>query len=370
MINNNKPTFFKSSLISKLLIVCCITFNFTIFSTNHSFASPTRDRLRSCTPPGGGDQEARVTPEGLDFNPSSGGKDNEFEMDNPVCLTILITSYVAVKTAITIMNNACDSGDKWPRVLPSLLQDSIDIIKATTKAINKKDPGCAGAVTGAVASFGTFMLEIGITYGIAKDGFENTHVCGSEWTRWNANSMLKDTPDRKAQINSIIQGRIRDQNYGTLNMDNEEYRQWYYDGVEKEDNSDDACPDVTRNKNGDKYPPQKYYMRGAQPASYNCQKYNVRIGWKDPLTGNPFTPARIVDYKNAYQCCLQRRANSICLQYGDDYKFCKAGQKCTLDKNGTKITYSSSFLNTYEKYLNSMGSESAKASGKFCIFCK
>lgn len=320
---------------------------FFIFNfVNQSKADTSiRDRIRTCSPEGGGDANVPVSPEGLDFNPTNAGKDVEFELDNPVCLTVIATSYAAVKIAIATMNGVCGTGSKVPRIKPSPLEDVADIAKAGAEAAKKKDPACGVAVAAAVSSFGIAVAELGIIYGIAKNGFDNAILCGADWMKWNAKSMLKDTPDQKARINSIIKDRATKQENTKLNLDNQEYREWYFDGIEKEDNSDDYCEDVTRPKENGKYPPQRYYMRGTQ-ASYLCERYNIRQAWADPLSSTPndgFSTERVRDYDKAYQCCKQRSQESICLQYGDNYKFCSAGSRCTLSNNGLIITFESHY---------------------------
>ena len=315
-------------------------------SANQSKADiPIRDRIRTCSPEGGGDANIPVSPEGLDFNPTNAGKDVEFELDNPVCLTVIITTYATVKIAIAAMNGTCGTGSKVPRIKPSPIEDLADIVKAGAAAIEKKDPACGGAVAAATVSFNIALVELGIIYGIAKNGFENAILCGADWMKWNAKSMLKDIPDEKARINSIIRNRALNLESDKLNLDNKEYREWYFGGVEKEDNSDEPCEDVTRPKQNNNYPPQRYYMTGTQ-ASYLCEKYNIRQAWADPLSSTPndgFTTQRVQDYDKAYKCCQQRSKESICLQYGDDYKFCSAGSRCTLSNHGLAITFESHY---------------------------
>ena len=324
-------------------------------SANQSKADISiRDRIRTCSPEGGGDANIPVSTEGLDFNPTDAGKDVEFELDNPVCLTVIITTYATVKALIATMNGVCGTGSKIPRATPSPILDSRDIIKAGIEAAKRAkngDFGCLAATLAASAAFNIALVELRIIHAVAEDGFNNATLCGANWMKWNAQSMLKDTPDEKARINSIINDRAIKQENNKLNLDNKEYREWYFGGVEKEDNSggDNPCKDVTRPKQGDNYPPQRYYMRGTQ-ASYLCERYNIRQAWADPLSATPndgFSTDRVRDYDEAYKCCQRRSKESICLQYGNNYQFCDVGSKCALknDQNGKQniITFESHY---------------------------
>ena len=348
-ITPKEKTFSIPRLISNIVLLIFLFVSFTLNSTNQSRASVTRDRIRICSPEGGAVNDAGipVSVEGLDFRPTSGGKDVQFELDNPVCLTVMAITYATVKSMLATMNGVCGTGSKIPRIKPSLLEDAWEISKAFIEGSKRAANGdwrCLSAAFGASASFNILMVELGIIYGIAKDGFDNTTLCGADWMKWNSKTLLKDSPDQKARINSIIRNRIDAQkSTDELNLDNLEYREWYYGGIEKEDNSEDGyCEDVKRDKINGKYPPQRYYMRGSE-ASYLCEQYNIRQAWADPKTGGGFSADRVKDYNRAYECCQRRSRESICLQYGDSYKFCNAGSKCTLNKKGLIITFESHY---------------------------
>lgn len=333
----------------------------------------TKNRFRSCTPAGGTlGSSSDPHPEGLDFNPTGGGKDFMYEIDNPICLAVVLPPYVIVKSAIAGMNGICGSGSVIPRVFPSPLQDLVDIGKAARKAPG--NPACAGAIAGATASLSGFIAAIGFQYLNAKDVYDNTSLCGGglddNWTRWNAATMSRDIPLKKkaaeAQLDAWINNCNTDPNSTdcaklTSGLVSKDYRQWYYGGVEREDRSSDACPDVTQAYNpnsgdnqvtykGKNYPAQKYYMRGTESGNYSCERFNSRLNKSDPLNNNlPLSEPRVDDYDYAYKCCIKKSQSTVCIErrlcrsggYTDlcpdksnivkVHKFCHGGSRCELE---------------------------------------
>ncbi len=80
---------------------------FTIFTLNTANAALDygTGRIRQCNL----GPEGNINVEGLDWDPTTGGKDVEFVMSNPVCFSFAITSYASVKAAIGLMNYFCGS---------------------------------------------------------------------------------------------------------------------------------------------------------------------------------------------------------------------------------------------------------------------
>lgn len=348
----------KKPLFLVMVFIALITNISTSFSANGGEYGV--GRMRSC--------DSNGNPEGLDFNPTDAGKDVEFILTNPTCLIVISTTYATVKVAIMNMNKICQTGSSIPRIIPTPLNDFLDIERASYKAssqASKQDYSCLGAVTGAGSAFATALLELGIIYGIAKNTYNKTEVCGFGWKKANPQQKDFSSKGKEAKVNLEIQKRLRefDKNpYGfdrnKLGLDGLEnadqtYREWYYGGVEVEDKlpdslvqadsktvldkgnlfADRVCRDPTRQKRADgNYPPQRYYMQGLEAGNFNCDKYKP-INDKDAKYGAML---------EAYHCCRERSRNFICIDHtdiaGNNNKkvFCKAGQLC--DING--ITFS------------------------------
>lgn len=294
-------------------------------------------RIRTCN--------ANGAVEGLDFNPTSGGKDALFDMSNPVCLTVAITSYATTKVAVASMNNICKSGgNKWPRPAPTPWLDAVDIAKST-----KKIPGntaCGAAVTAAVGSLGSSMTELGAIYGTAKAVFNHTRLCGANWIAPNPNKYSISTPLYKQAVNLAIEGYAAGDDAAraklSLDANDKTYNEWYYGGVEVLDNPNegDVCLDVTKPKVNGYYPIQKYYLKGTETGNYNCKKFDLEEGQNHPRTNQPLTATDAEEFRAAYNCCKKRSQEYICIEIFDDeskptqQKFCKVNTKCGIGRVG------------------------------------
>lgn len=295
-------------------------------------------RERSCSATTG-------KPEPLEFNPTSGGKDVQFVMTNPVCLTVILASYATTKTAVATMNYACGNG-ATVRVAPSPLFDFVDTVKSGAKCASEKNPSCCTATAAAVTSLGASVAALGLIYDVAVDVYENTHVCGAEWMKPNVSQYDLSAYDYKQTVKLKIEKYVRDKNYSEsgLNPANKTYREWFYDGKEYEDNpySGEVCRDPTggrgsRDKWGD-YPRQKYYLKGIEAGNYNCRKYLILPG----QSVNENVDAN--EMRKAYECCVERSQNFMCLDYTNvnlldkprTPTFCKKGQNCTMVHQGFK----------------------------------
>jgi len=322
-----------------------------IFSSQLSYASGGVEygpgRVRSCNTDNGSVQG------GIDFNPTTGGKDINFVLSNPVCVTVIATSYAAVKVAIGIMNSACDTGSSV-RLTPTPFLDFIDIAKGTAK-ISSQGATCGASVAAAITSLGVAIGELAVIWGISKSVYENTSICGAEWMGPNPSKYDMSASNYKQTVQLAIRGYLRgtaaDKAKLSLTSGDKTYREWYYGGVEVADNPDGggACLDPTQPKSssilGFSYPVQKYYLRGLQNGNFNCAKYNLKAGQNDPLTNAPITSTdRLAELKAAYNCCKKRSQEYICINYNSTKVFCKGGTNCTI--NG--ITFSTKYVdNSY-----------------------
>ncbi len=311
-------------------------------------------RTRSCSSSG--------EPSTLEFDPTTGGHDVEFVMSNPVCITVAVTTYASFKIAIAIMNGYCGSGSAIPRVIPSPIQDAYEISKATVKAAQQGASGnmtCATALTPVALAFINVIAQLGIIYAIALPAYQNTSICGAHvinnsstekaWLKPNPTLFNLSAADHKQEVQLAIDQYARnadEQDQLSLESGNKNYREWYYGGVEYEDNpdsTDEACRDpaaTPEDRAYSSYPKQKYYLKGLETGNYNCKRYNIMPGANDPATGLPFTGDRLSDFKKAYACCINRSQNYICINYKDAVqagtgnggynKFCRSGSLCPI----------------------------------------
>lgn len=319
--------------IFRALVFVVAVFSIFFSSLGNSFAADATEygvgRTRSCSATG--------IPDTLEFNPTSGGKDVEFNLSNPVCTYVAISIYATVKLAIANMNRTCGSGSTIPRITPSPIQDSIDLIRASVKA-GSGNSSCGGALIGGSTNFAVAMTQIAIIYGIAKGVYENSHVCGSNWMGPNVTQYDMSTPNYKKTVQLAIEGYIRDSSPKlSINSGDKTYREWFYGGVEVEDNPSglkEACRDPaasTTDQVYEKYPKQKYYLKGLEAGNFNCKRYFLPPGSNDPGTGSPATQGRLDDFQRAYNCCLSRSQNFICIHYSGSDVFCRAGEICAIN---------------------------------------
>ena len=261
------------------------------------------------------------------------GKEMDYDLSNPFCLAQFAVHYATIKTAISGINAFCGSGDVVPRVLPSILKDLNELRKAFLKA--RSDKRCAAAYGSGLAAMAVPFLAIKGFHLDAEAHYKNVRVCGSDWRGPNVENkkMVSNAPE---SYSNIVSKCVADPNQcGRLRIidveliDNEyskKYREWYYGGKEFEDNpaEGEVCLDPFRE---DK--PQRYYLRGLS-SNFMCEKYNPHYIGNDSAG----------KYKKAYECCLERSQNYICLDkwskigaFPTEHIFCKANSKCSFKNN-------------------------------------
>jgi hypothetical protein len=325
---NFKKTFCLS-LFAALFFITTISSSISYADSDHDYGI---GRIRSCNADG--------APSGLEYDVIKGGKDVKFALDNPICITVIATSYALVKIGIAQMNGVCGTGSSVPRITPSPLLDAKDIVSATIKAAT--NAACAASEVGAMAAYTAAMTQMKIIYDIANATYNNTSVCGSNWTKSDTINYNRALPYYKQELQLKIDAYSRNGSpLLSLTSGDKVFREWYYGGVEVEDNpiDDEVCRDVTQPNS----PPQKYYLKGTEAGNYNCDKYNLASGQNDPLTNAPITSQnRLNDFKKAYDCCKKRSQQFICIDTGDEKRFCKGGSRCTMNVKGAAfpITFS------------------------------
>lgn len=310
---------FTQSLLKFLLVVAFLCTAF--LSQSHAAADYGIGRIRTCN--------ANGEPDGLNYNPTTGGKDVEFIMSNPVCISVVAYAYATVKIGIARMNHVCGSGSAFPRATPSPVLDVIDIGRASIKAVG--NASCASSLLATNIDFFKALAILGGIYGVAVHVYDSSEICGANWIGPNTTQYINSSPNYKAEVENAIfgnSGYIKNNRLDQLSFNNKIYREWYYGGVEIEG----TCPDVSFNVSpGEEYPPQKYYMRGLETANFNCKKYDILPGeLLDPKNGKPISSARLAEYRAAYDCCKRTAREYVCIKYAGETKFCKAGSLCEI----------------------------------------
>ncbi len=284
------------------------------------------ERIRSCNSVTGyvGDFDQFIPPGKI-------SKEMNFVLTNPVCITVAATSYAIIKGAVGSINCGCNS-NCLPRLMPSLLKDVADIAKASKKALLNPRSTCGGVfAASSVTLLTAFTAGLGTIYEVAKDEYNRVSVCGHDWFAPNP---VTYTNSIEGPFQASLKAYDKELSISTAELSDTEdakiYRQWFYGGKEFEDNpnSGDKCLDPTRSDN-----PQRYYFRGLQPANFLCERYNP-IYNLDPK------------FKEAYDCCLNRSQNYICLEkksyhlgdannsiWNGDHIFCRGDSKCSFKKN-------------------------------------
>lgn len=315
----------------------------------------------------------------VSYNPTWGGKDAHFVLSNPVCQAVILSSYLPVKAAIAGMNRVC-TGAYSPRITPSLFTDLAEITANGARGISDGNVACGSAVGAATTSLGVFAGVLFAVYEIAKDTYDDTKICGHGWYGPNikeynlyAKNYMAIMPSSSPGLSMVdVMDQCRtaalkdefDANHSTscddlLSIDDLYYRQFVYGGIEVEDNPDSGgtCYDPYTTNSSDSlsadfsrsgYMPQKYYMKGFEEGNYNCQKYNIT--GKDPLTNQALSTKRKGDFKRAYDCCVNRAQNFVCINYKDTRTFCQAGSNCTLTGGfSSSITFTAKSTDNHSK---------------------
>lgn len=331
-----------------------------------------KDRFRTCDPI-----------EQLDYSAINGGKDFVFDTDNFYCWSVVAPLYVTLKTTIPIMNAACGSGSAVPRPAPSPLRDSFDITRAGIRCTTIRNPSCCALYGTAGAQLATFIGAMAAKYRIADEAQKGSSLCGGglddEWTSWNDSEMIRNIPNKKKRVEDEVKSWISECKKDPQSSDcdrlrngfrEKTYREWFYGGVEREDNGDNSCPDVTKrfidgvgeNRSSllPSYPAQKYYMRGTEAGNYACERFNYRLQPNDPIPNEEginvaFSADRIEDYKKAHSCCIKKSKTTACIdrkyhRLENDKKtqitehlFCKVGTECKIGTRLNQVVYSPNY---------------------------
>ncbi len=285
---------------------------------------------------------------------SGAGRDAVFDFSNAYCQGHFWSMYIRIKVNISVMNKVCVSGDVFPRITPSPIQDMVDIIKALRKA--KGNAGCIAAISVLAANYASLYAQVRVIHKISSNVYGATRICGANWTLPDTKTYTRNKPGHKVDVENAIAGYINNNQTGNLSWDNINYREYINGGVEVVDNPADGspvCMDYTKSESGRR---QRYYLRGYDIGNFGCEKYNLLPGQADPLySGIPATAARIAKFQESYNCCRKRSQQYLCIEFqtevgngvdeisralGTDThvetvrKFCKVGTRCNFSFMG------------------------------------
>ncbi|MCE2687970.1 MAG: type IV secretion system protein [Rickettsiales bacterium] len=322
----------------------------------------------------------------LKFDPFfTGNPDVNWEISNPVCLTLMATSVLVANTSDYVASKQCNPADASAEVNAALKASffnpailMIGLAKnggmcgsytsicalnpdpITKAAACQAAARCCGFWAGQIASYGIMVGSFAVVYRVAKDAYEDARICGHNWLGWANNSgvwtkgIFKDS--RAFEVSDNIKKTPSYKKIG-----NKDYREFIYGGVEYEDNGADACknPAGWSSEARIKYlgyssENQRYYMKGSKETpSFACYRFLLGI---DKISED-----------RSFECCQERSQNTICIErngekynintdHRQSYKFCKIGDtKCSLwgnGSNGTKGIEGEVYYNIYESRKN------------------
>jgi type IV secretory pathway VirB6-like protein len=315
----------------------------------------------------------------IDYDPvgaNGTNRDFQIEFTNPFCLAFILASgtvmYIANRvatamcqasvyppnTASALPNTAIQATDvPYPNpTLPLRAASSIRtcaqmaantaaaaVVCAATPAtcgnvaISTTDQvRCCSSIAVSLASIAAMYAALAIIHGLANQAYHTGKICGSQWYVWeqlNSNGEQDDSgiwtkvkgPHQKCLINvfnktslSNDDGCERGVDEDRTSVGNKNYREYIYGGVEKTDNSSDACTNPTtwsaERKNrilGYNTKEQRYYMTGPGMApSYACYRFLAKATAEGGNTVEQDQSAM----QESYDCCKSRSQNAVCIE--------------------------------------------------------
>jgi len=301
---NNQKKFYISKLFLALIALIFLISQQKAFADRKS--GP--ERITECNSDGTLKDFLVTYPPGVIF------RDMEFDLSNPTCQGVALQAYISVKGTIIAVDKACNKNTSIPNPFPTPAHDFMVIAKSLPKI---RQPECYPAYLGFAGTFANSMIIWTTIYLIAFDTYKNVRVCGHDWYGLDTENYTND------KIGTYQENVNKEGSNGSYD-NNQSYRESFHRGKEFSDRAvgEETCIDPKTNQ------PQKYYFRGLQQADYLCEKYN-------PSSNES---SKFEEYKKAYNCCLRRRQNYICLEKNSpmkDHIFCRAGQKCSFPTNST-----------------------------------
>lgn len=192
---------------------------------------------------------------------------------------------------------------------------------------------CCSAVASFLTAVTAVMSALAFQYGEAHQAYDNARICGHNWYTWRQlDSEGAESADGIwTKTKGKYQNCLRNLFLGEENtfvidgcngkskeadIKNKYYREYIYGGIEYEDTNGCANPktwDKSRRTDilGYASDPQRYYMTGPGSASsFACRRFLAT-----PKSTEKYTQDQ--DYaamQKAYECCVKRSQNSICIE--------------------------------------------------------
>ena len=267
-----------------------------------------------------------------EFSKPPFNKEFSFDAGNTVCAVTTIGLYLTFKALLKKATKACAVPYNGNFFAPQPWKDFKAYSQCNWKGSMSVGKPCGSSAI-AMNSFALLVFaDISVKQQYAKENYKNTKICGDGWVNAiDPDNLTADLNGEKKTRATKFYGYLKASSANKIDANNKEHREWYYDGVEVEDNpvgGEDYCIDQTNISKGR----QKYYMRGLMSGNFNCNKYDYEKYEKDPVNLKDWTPDRILEFKSAYDCCVDRSKNYICINsFNKDY-FCKSGgKKCKID---------------------------------------
>ncbi|MES2678097.1 MAG: type IV secretion system protein [Pseudomonadota bacterium] len=338
-----------------LSVALILTASLLFSALQNTFAAP--DYVRTTTI----DSQGSCKTQPLDFGPM-GSKDQEWEIDNPSCIAYIGVIGASVFATRIAASAGCNQLAQIALISASSASGVVLSPKVVTETVKNagmcatfmaaqsyvQAAACCSGAASMAAAVGVATSELAIIWQVAVDSQRDAHLCGETWNTWqerpaaqqNANdgAGIPDYQDGSLPNNTMYihgkgdlsdQKRLEDKYKSgamTLDITNQEYREYIYGGIEKEDKGGDDCEnpaswsDETKDMIlGYHSKNQRYYMRGPNMASnYACGRFLLHKG----------TAQEKNDAKTAYECCKKRSQETMCIEEGGNYAFCKIGGRC------------------------------------------
>lgn len=326
---------------------------------------------------------------GIGFSPFVNNRDMEWELDNPVCIGIIVGFGTATMIAALAADKMCGTPPNPTRLMniaqmiplvgngakcaaytsaaaaatsaqASCIAANVGNAAAcapltvTMELADSQMTKCCGAYAVQLSAYVAQLAAVATIYGISNQTYKRARVCGHDWQIWtttdnNGNVITNTNGDPMESRGNYINVNDRSYagcltslftgndscNYGNHQtvLTNRYYREYIFGGQEYVDSGSGACglPSSWTDAMSDKFlgyhgGNQRYYMRGPGLASnYACNRY--LLGGSNDAT-----------VQAAYNCCVNRSKTTICIEYAplgtsvtrDTSTFCTASSNCSL----------------------------------------
>ncbi len=264
----------------------------------------------------------------------------------PSCLSRMmygLTQCTKFVQDVSVSNSACVP------IAPSTVPNNAYFCGGLPSAIADQ-VRCCNAYIGYSAIISAALTTLSLIWDTANITYQNARICGHDWQKWEEDEdgrMVRGKGDYRTCLeNMFLKGEScrykssestlgdyyveigKDPKDAVTEISNKYYREFIYGGKEF---SDDECENPWTKEERKEFlgytgDYQRYYMTGPGVAPiYACQRF--------------LTKARTDEAMKAYNCCVQKSKNSICIEnraglgktLGEyKHKFCRIGSKCTV----------------------------------------